>query len=110
MTKDKQTKAGNADNKGLPAATGGASESPYASKPKTDNEIARLEEEMSRAERGMLYWSRVVGVFTAVLAVIGLFQAYAFIESERAFLVINDVGFATGGCSKRIAVGGLHES
>ena len=34
----------------------------------------------------MLNWTRVVGVFTAVLAIVGGIQAWAFIQSERSFL------------------------
>jgi hypothetical protein len=38
--------------------------------------------------RGMLRWTRVVGAFTAVLAVVGGLQTYAFIQSERAFAAL----------------------
>jgi len=43
----------------------------------------------------MLLWTRVVAAFTGVSAVIaGLYAAYSFIESERAFLTVPDVAFA----------------
>jgi len=45
----------------------------------------------------MLHWTRVVGVFTAVLAVVGLIQAWAFVESERAFVMVAVTGFGPNG-------------
>lgn len=34
----------------------------------------------------MARWTRVVGIFTVVLGIVGVVQAWAFIQSERAFL------------------------
>lgn len=45
----------------------------------------------------MLHWTRVVGVFTAVLAVVGAIQAWSFIESERAFVSVGVTGFGQNG-------------
>lgn len=42
-------------------------------------------------DRTLVRWTRVVGVFTAVLAVAGSVQTWAFIASERAFLSIINV-------------------
>ncbi len=36
----------------------------------------------------MIRWTRVVGVFTGVLAFVGVLQFWSFIESERSFLTI----------------------
>jgi len=41
----------------------------------------------------MLKWTRVVGVFTAVLAIVAGFQAWAFVQSERAFLSVQNFRF-----------------
>jgi hypothetical protein len=37
-------------------------------------------------ERAMVRWTRYVGIFTGVLAIVGAFQVWAFIQSERAAL------------------------
>ena len=37
-------------------------------------------------DRYLVRWTRVVGLFTAVLAVVGGLQFWAFVQSERAFL------------------------
>jgi hypothetical protein len=37
-------------------------------------------------DRSVLRWTKVVGVFTGVLAVVGIIQAWAFIQSERSFV------------------------
>lgn len=60
------------------------------------DQISNLEQEMSRAEAGMLRWNRVVAGLTFVLAAVGIFQAYSFVESERAFLVLKNIAFMTG--------------
>jgi hypothetical protein len=59
--------------------------------PKDDNSQAHLTADKSgdkreKLEVGMLRWTRVVGVFTAVLAALGAIQCWAFIQSERAFI------------------------
>jgi hypothetical protein len=52
--------------------------------------------QLDRSERGMLRWTRIVGLFTIVLAILAGVQAYSFIESERAFLTVQGVDFANG--------------
>ena len=37
----------------------------------------------------MLRWTGVVGIFTGVLAIVGVVQSWAFIQSERAALYVN---------------------
>lgn len=73
--------------------------------------IAELEKGMSRAERGMVRWSRVVAILTGALVLIGGFQVYSFIESERAFLIAKEVSFisvepsaGTGGLDMHLVV------
>jgi hypothetical protein len=44
----------------------------------------------------MVRWTSVVGVFTVVLAVVGGIQAWAFIQSERAFLNLDDLQISGG--------------
>jgi hypothetical protein len=44
----------------------------------------------------MLRWTRIVGLFTAVLAAVGSIQAWAFIQSERANLTATNFGFIGG--------------
>jgi hypothetical protein len=39
----------------------------------------------------MLGWTRIVGVFTAVLAIVGALQFWAFVQSERASLAITSI-------------------
>ncbi len=60
------------------------------------NQISNLEKEMSRAETGMLRWNCIVAWLTFVLACVGAFQAYSFVESERAFLVLKNIAFING--------------
>jgi hypothetical protein len=50
-------------------------------------------EATQKLEKGMLRWTRVVGVFTSVLAIVGGIQAWAFIQSERAFLSLAAMQF-----------------
>jgi hypothetical protein len=38
--------------------------------------------QLDRSERGMLRWTRIVGLFTIVLAILAGVQAYSFIASE----------------------------
>lgn len=45
-------------------------------------------------DRAMVRWTRIVGIFTLVLAVVGGIQTLAFIQSERAALFFNVVTFA----------------
>lgn len=44
----------------------------------------------------MLRWTRVVGLFTAVLAIVGAVQAWSFIQSERAYLTVTNPSFIDG--------------
>jgi hypothetical protein len=44
----------------------------------------------------MLRWTRVVAVFTAVLAFVGGAQTWAFIQSERAYLTFTNFNFIGG--------------
>lgn len=49
---------------------------------------------MGRSERGMLRSIIVTAVFTGVLTLLAAIQAYSFIESERAFLVLKSIELA----------------
>jgi hypothetical protein len=40
-------------------------------------------------DRAMVHWTRIVGLFTIVLAGIGGIQSWAFIQSERAAVYVN---------------------
>jgi hypothetical protein len=42
----------------------------------------------NRADRSMVRWTRVVGLFTASLAVVAGLQFWAFVQTERAFLSV----------------------
>jgi len=57
------------------------------------DEVSRLEQQMGRSERGMLRSTVVTAVFTGVLTLLAFIQAYSFIESERAFLILEDLRF-----------------
>jgi hypothetical protein len=46
-------------------------------------------------DRSMVFWTRAVGVFTMVLALVAVLQCWAFVQSERAFLSV--VGLSIGG-------------
>jgi len=48
----------------------------------------------------MLRWTRVVGFFTAVLALVGLIQAWAFMQRERAFITVDDLSIHGGMIAK----------
>ena len=50
----------------------------------------------NKFDRAMLKWTGFVGVFTAVLALVGGIQAWAFIESERAFLSMTSLSIDGG--------------
>src|ERR1700722_14047691 len=61
--------------------------------PAQNNQTNKLAEQMSRSERGMLRATRVMASFTVVLVIVTIFQAYSFVESERAYLTISDISF-----------------
>lgn len=46
-------------------------------------------------DAAMIRWTRVVGIFTAVLAFVGIVQAWAFINSERAFVTLDTLQIDT---------------
>ncbi len=83
-------------NKTPKAITTGHTNNGTETQTETQREIRNLEREMTVHEHRTLNWNRVVGAFTVVLAVTGIFQAFTFIESERAFLVVTDAGFTNG--------------
>lgn len=60
-----------------------------------------------KLDLGMLRWTRVVGIFTTVLAIIGFIQAWSFIQNEHAFLSITAVDLEGGQiiAEKPVAVG-----
>jgi hypothetical protein len=91
----KQTKGTDAQQDQIPSPAGATKNTDQGDE-QTTRQIARLEQEMTRAERGMLCWTKIVGVFTAVIAIIGGFQWYAFVESERAFLVVTGIHYVGG--------------
>jgi hypothetical protein len=47
-------------------------------------------------DRSMVRWTRAVGVFTAVLALVAALQFWAFVQSERAFLSVPSMAFEGG--------------
>jgi hypothetical protein len=47
-------------------------------------------------DRSMVFWTRAVGVFTMVLALVAVLQFWAFVQSERAFLSIANVSIDGG--------------
>jgi hypothetical protein len=63
---------------------------------KVGNQTERLEQEIDRKESGMLYATAVMAVFTVILAALTGLQAYSFIESERALIILKDVRFTYG--------------
>jgi len=76
-----------------------------ASSATAEKSVERIEREISRHETAMLRWTRVVGFFTFVLAMVGGLQALSFVESERAYLILFDMNFPGGEPSN--ATGGL---
>jgi hypothetical protein len=58
----------------------------------------------NKVEQGMVRWTRVVGVFTGVLAVVGFVQAWAFIQSERAFVSVASMSYHAPVAPEKIAV------
>ena len=59
---------------------------PPASEPIRSNNTPELSN--PSLDRSMVRWTRVVGAFTAFLAIVAGLQFWAFIQSERAFLSV----------------------
>jgi hypothetical protein len=47
------------------------------------------DKQLDAVDKAMVRWTRAVGVFTGVLAIVGVVQSWAFIQSERAALYVN---------------------
>jgi hypothetical protein len=47
-------------------------------------------------DRAMLRWTKVVAIFTAVLAIVGALQFWSFVQSERASLSVVGIAFMGG--------------
>jgi hypothetical protein len=57
----------------------------------TTPEVKRNIDPHNTLDRTMVCWTRVVGIFTAVLAAVAPFQYWAFVQSERAFLSVTSL-------------------
>jgi len=93
---EKTCETSNASQPMTPSAATDDQRNPAASQTKTDKEIADLERQIGRNQKGMLRWTAVVGIFTIVLCAFTGLQTYSFIESERAFFVLTDLQFIYG--------------
>lgn len=54
--------------------------------PDPNKSVKKRADQINAGEAGMLRWTKVVGLFTVVLAVVSGLQWWAFITSERAFV------------------------
>ncbi len=92
------------DQKDPPGPSANSSSEPTAVG-ESQGGIIQLEQVMSGHERGMLVWTRVVGAFTFVLAAMSIMQWVAFVESERAYLVVDRAKLLRGEEPQNVAGG-----
>ena len=64
---------------------------PKNNAPDTEQSPGQRDNKINKIESGMLRWTRIVGVFTAVLAVVGSLQWWSFVRSERPFLGVSGI-------------------